>query len=177
MTHHHHSAAQPPRQPRWLHRTLAGSLIAGSLAIAPASLAQSTSFSAECGQVLSLANETGDQLVTVFRDAPDPGLIFDQVATITGTTADTYAAMTLTDPQLQAFQTDFVTVYSTISDVSRRLYSAEQTNDQETVQATYDEFRVAIRPERPLIQATLEYCVGPTPSGESETSPAPETAQ
>ena len=151
-----------PQTPHWRGAAIAIGVLSsfGAIAaIAPAAQAQ-PSQGAECGQVLRLAEDTGDQLGNLFRNASDPAQLFGNVATITETAAASYAAMALADPQLQEYQSGFVTVYTAISAVSQRLYDAEQAGDTAAAQAAFQDFQTAVRPEGALIDATIDYCIG-----------------
>ena len=115
---------------------------------------------AECALVLNLANGTGDQLASLFSNSEiSMAQLFGEVATITKATAASYAAMELADPQLQAFQADFVTVYSGISAASQQLSDAEQADDLAAAGVAFQDFRVATRPEGALIDAAINYCI------------------
>jgi hypothetical protein len=119
---------------------------------------QDTDRTAECDRLIEVANQTVAQVQTITEQSEPGNEPLLDIAEVTEQASVTMGELTLTDTQLQDYQTQFIDMYTATSQASRELVAAVEQDDTLAAQDAYSALLRATSQEGALVNSVNVYC-------------------
>lgn len=147
-------AGREPLAIRWQQGRAIGLII-----VLGASLASCGEKSTQCNRLISVSNQTADQVDTITQAAtPQDIEALTRLADTFDRANQQIHSVDLTNAQLQSYRDRFAALYANTAKASRALIAARSRGSG--IQQAYDELRSAIQSEDALVTEVNSYCGG-----------------
>ncbi|HIK55578.1 MAG TPA: hypothetical protein IGS37_10505 [Synechococcales cyanobacterium M55_K2018_004] len=119
----------------------------------------SESRSSQCSRLIAVANRAVGEMQAIIQTNTTPNYsAYLKVAETVDNAKAAMEAIELNDPQLQEFQSRFISLYSELGKSSRALSEAIQKEDIQAAESAQQAFEAATNKEPPLVNEVNLYC-------------------